>query len=484
MPLDVMKRIEGTVEKYRMLSPCDRVVVGVSGGPDSMALLEALRSLREKYALTLFVAHVNHGLRGTRADEEEAFVRRAGEGMGLICECLKLDIRAICRKGKKSVEEAGREERLRFFEEVRRRHGAGKIALGHHRRDQAETVLMNLLRGSGAEGLKGMLPVREGLYIRPLIELSKDEIVGFLRSKGLPFMIDDSNVETRYLRNRIRQRLLPELKEGYNPRIEENLCRTAEIMRLDDDYLQGEVRRICDDRRIVRSDSADPEIRISIPEWLCLHEALQNRLIKSLLLKCAKAHRGVGHIHVQAVRDFMASQHASGFLHLPLHLEIRREYDQIVIGRRRRARRSACAESDESTLTDPAENGGPPVSFDVPVPGVTDVPGSPFRLRFSFAEGPAVRFDCRQTVFMDYDRIALPLTLRFPRPGDRIRPLGMDGTKKLKNEFIDRKIPLRMRKRTPLIADAHSVLWVVGFVLSERVKITDRVKKILKIEII
>ena len=485
MPLDVMKRIEGTVEKYRMLSPCDRVVVGVSGGPDSMALLEALRSLREKYALTLFVAHVNHGLRGTRADEEEAFVRRAGEGMGLICECLKLDIRAICRKGKKSVEEAGREERLRFFEEVRRRHGAGKIALGHHRRDQAETVLMNLLRGSGAEGLKGMLPVREGLYIRPLIELSKDEIVGFLRSKGLPFMIDDSNVETGYLRNRIRHRLLPELKEGYNPRIEENLCRTAEIMRLDDDFLQGEVRRICDDRRIVRSDSAGPEIRISIPEWLRLHEALQNRLIKNLLLKCAKAHRGVGHIHIQAVRDFMASQHASGFLHLPLNLEIRREYDQVVIvQRRRRARRSACTESDAGTLTDPAENVGPTVSLDVPVPGVIDLPGCPLRFRFSFAERPAVRFDGRQTVFMDYDCIVLPLTLRFPRPGDRIRPLGMDGTKKLKDEFIDRKIPLLMRKRTPLIADAHSVLWVVGFVLSDRVKITDRVKKILKIEII
>lgn len=450
-----------------------------------MVLLAALRHLSKKYELTLFLAHVNHGLRGKRADEEEAFVRRAGEGMGLTCEFLKLDIRSISREGKKSVEEAAREERISFFEQVRRRHGAGKIALGHHRRDQAETVLMNLFRGSGAEGLKGMLPVREGLYIRPLIELSKDEIIGFLRSKGLSFLIDDSNMETRYLRNRIRHRLLPELKEGYNPRIEENLCRTAEIMRLDDDCLQGEVRRICDDRRIVRSDSTEQEIRISIPEWLRLHEALQNRLIKNLLLKCAKAHRGVGHIHIQAVRDFMASPHASGSLHMPLHLEIRRAYDEVVIGRRRRpARPGKCAEPNEGTLPDPLADVAPFVSLDVPVPGVIDVPGSPFRLRFSFAEPSALRFDCRQAVFMDYDRIDPPLTLRFPRPGDRIRPLGMDGTKKLKNEFIDRKIPLRMRKRTPLIADVHSVLWVVGSVLSDRVKITDRAKKILKIEII
>ncbi len=484
MPIDVMKRIEKTVEKHRMLSPRDRVVVGVSGGPDSMALLAALRHLSEKYELTLLLAHVNHGLRGTRADEEEAFVRRFAEGAGLVCEFRRLDMPSICREGKKSLEEAAREQRLHFFEQVKRRHGAGKIALGHHRRDQAETVLMNLFRGSGAEGLKGMLPVREGIYIRPLIELSKDEIIRFLQAEGLPFMIDDSNMETRYLRNRIRHRLLPELKDGYNARIEENLCRTAEIMRLDDDCLQAEVRRICDDRRIVRSDPADPEIRICIPELLRLHEALQNRLIKNLLLRCAAVHRGVGHLHIQTVRDFVVSPHASGSLHLPLRLELRREYDQVVMVRRRRVRRGTCAEPGERTLPDPAENSVSSDSLDVPVPGIIDVPGRPVRLRFSFTDPSAVRFDCPQTVFMDYERIAPPLALRFPRPGDRIRPLGLGGTKKLKSDFIDRKIPLRTRRRTPLIADAHSVLWVVGSVLSDCVKITDGTKRILKIEII
>jgi tRNA(Ile)-lysidine synthase len=486
MPGDVIKRIERTVEKYRMLNPCDKVVVAVSGGQDSMALLAALRHLSKTYELSLCVAHVNHGLRGMRADEEEAFVRQIGEGMGLVCEFLKLDIRAICRGGKKSIEEAAREARLFFFEEVRRRQGAHKIALGHHRRDQSETVLMNLFRGSGAEGLKGMLPVRNDIYIRPLIGLSKDDIIRFLRSEGLSFMIDDSNADQRYLRNRIRHRLLPELKERYNPRLEENLCRTAEIMRLDDDYLRGAVRRICDDRRIVRTGPADPETRISIPDLLRLHEALRNRLIKHLLLKCAKAHRGIGYIHIQAVRDFMEAPRPSGSLHLPLNLEIMREYDLLVIRRSRRpARRHLPAGSGE---------GGPPDAVpqdavvsgtgDIMVPGVIAIPESSLRLCFAFAESPAVHFDCPSTVFIDYDCIVPPLTVRFPRPGDKIRPLGMAGTKKLKNEFIDRKIPLQKRKRTPVLTDALSVLWIVGSVLSDRVKITGSTKKILKIEII
>lgn len=486
MPLDVMKRIEGTVEKYGMLNPRDRVVVGVSGGPDSMALLAALRHLSEKYDVSLFVAHVNHGLRGARADEEEAFVRRVGEGMGLICEVRNLDIRAVSRKEKKSVEEAAREERLLFFEQVRRRHRAHKIALGHHRRDQAETVLMNLFRGSGAEGLKGMLPVREGIYIRPLIELSRDDIFAFLRAEGLSFRIDDSNLDTRHLRNRIRHRLLPELKEGCNPRMEENLCRTAEIMRMDDDCLQGDVRRICGDRRIVQSDPGNPETRISIPDLLNLHEALQNRLIKHLLLKCAQTYRGIGYVHVQAVREFIASPRSSGSLHLPLNLELRREYDRIAVSLRREPdRRSRSAGHREGIPVGPMREADvPSVAAHVAVPGVVEVPGGGLRLRFSFAERPDVRFDRDGSVFMDYDRIVPPLALRLPRPGDRIRPLGMEGTKKLKDDFIDRKVPLRIRKRTPLLVDANSVLWVVGSVLSDYVKVTGGTRNILEVEII
>jgi tRNA(Ile)-lysidine synthase len=487
MPDDVIKQIRCTVEKYRMLEPRDKVIVAISGGPDSVALLSALRHLSESYELSLLLAHLNHGLRGAQADQEEAFVRQVGESTGLICETLKLDIQTIRRNGKKSIEETAREERFRFLEQVRGRHGAHKIALGHHRRDQSETVLMNLLRGSGAEGLKGMLPVRDGIYIRPLIELSKDQILAFLRSEGLPFMMDDSNTDDRYLRNRIRHRLLPELKEGYNPRLEENLCRTAEIIRLEDDYLQREVRRICDDSRIVRTNPADLETRISIPELLCLHEALQNRLIKRLLLKCAKTHRGIGYVHIQAVRDFVEAPRSSGFLNFPLDLELRREYDQLVIGRRilpPRRRIMTAGPPGQALPGQLQDNAFADFAQDIVVPGVINIPGGRSSLRFAFAEEPPVRFDCPRTAYMDYDRIVPPLTLRFPRPGEKIQPLGMFGTKKLKNIFIDRKIPLTDRKRTPLLADARSVIWIVGSVLSDRMKITGETTNILKIEII
>jgi tRNA(Ile)-lysidine synthase len=486
MTIDVIEKIERTIEKHRMLTVHERVIVAVSGGPDSMALLGALGRLSKAYALTLIVAHFNHGLRGERADAEEAFVRDVAEGMGLVCESLKSDIGEISRERKASIEETAREERYRFFEQVRCRYQAHKIALGHHRHDQAETILMNLLRGSGAEGLKGMRPVREGLYIRPLIELTREEIMAFLRSERRSFMIDDSNRDTRYLRNRIRHHLLPSLKADYNPRLEENLCQMAEILRLENDCLQREMHRILDDRQIFTHHGDDREIVIRIPDFLGLHEALQNRLIRHLLLKYAEAAQGIGYHHIRAVRHFIERPHPGGFLHLPFSIEIRREYDILVIGQRHQpSRRTLPAghHGGERPGPLPGEDAAP-VARDIDIPGMIDLREENLRLRFDFVEGSAVRFDCPGTFFMDYDRIVPPLTLRFPQGGDRIQPLGMAGTKKLKNVFIDGKFPPRIRRRMPLLADARSILCIIGHVISERVKITDKTTKFLKIEMI
>ena len=486
MPSDVIKKIEKTVEKYRMLNIRERVIVAVSGGPDSMALLGAMRHLLKIYELTLIVVHFNHGLRAERADEEEIFVHQVSESMGLICESVKSDIGMIRRERRKSIEETAREERFRFFERVRRQYHAHRIALGHHSHDQAETVMMNLLRGSGPEGLKGMLPVREGMYIRPLIELTRDEIMTFLLSQRLPFMIDASNADDCYLRNRIRHHLLPGLKADYNPRLEENLCHTAEILRLEDDFLQMEVNRICADRKIVKENQDNPEIGIRIPAFLCLHEAVQNRLIKHLLLKYTKTRQGIGYIHIMAVRMFIQRSHPSGSLHLPFSIELRREYDMVVIGRRKQPPRRILPAGHDAVGTPEhlTEAAVTPFSYDVNIPCKIDLREGDLSLHFDFVDRTAVRFDCHRTVFMDYDRIVLPLTIRSLQPGDRMQPLGMATMKKLKNEFVDRKIPVRIRKQFPLLADTHSVLWMIGHMLSERVKITDKTIKILKIEMI
>lgn len=466
-----------------MLDIGDGLVVAVSGGPDSVALLAILKQMSSDYKLRLVVAHLNHGLRPGPADEEEAFVHRLSERLGLVCESSKKDITSLSRRRKMSVEETAREERYLFLEEIMRKHQAVKIALGHHAQDQAETVLMNLLRGSGREGLKGMRPVREEIYIRPLLGISRKEIEDYLKRENLPYLVDFSNADENRSRNRIRHQLIPELKARYNPCLEENLCRTAEILEREDDYLKGMVEKLIADQQILRVDTAKREMLLDIPTCLSLHEALQSRLIKHLLLSHARKKQGIGYIHVRDVEALMRCKQSGGLLHLPFGTEVRREYDLLVIGRRKEPSRGPkpAIRKHGDALTRQPETGME--IGDISMPGRIQMDAQKMALSFDFVEKQALRFGDSRTVYMDYARIIPPLTLRTPQPGDRIQPLGMSGTKKLKHYFIDRKIPARQRAQTPLLVDRHSVVWIIGQQISDRVKITDKTAKILKIAV-
>ncbi len=283
-----------------MLVQGDHVLVAVSGGADSVSLLQILVRLAEEYRLRLTVAHMNHGLRGVESDREEAFVRRLCAEMGIACICKTVDI-GFLRKGKgRSLEEIGREERYLFLGETAERCGADKIATGHHRDDQAETVLMNLFRGSGPEGLKGILPIRADRIIRPLLEVGRAEILEYLGKEGIPFMTDSSNLNPVFLRNRIRAGLIPELAEKYNPRLVEGLCHTADIIRGEDDYMQGVIRRILDGWGIAPFAA---EAIVPVAALGGLHKALQRRIIKLLLEAAVPSKNGMGYRHIEAVLD-------------------------------------------------------------------------------------------------------------------------------------------------------------------------------------
>ena len=240
----MLKTVRKTIERSSMLARGDHLLVAVSGGPDSVALLRVLMLLSPEYQLQLTTAHLNHGLRDTEAKEEEDFVRRISKAMGITCICKKVDIRML-RTGKgRSLEEIAREERYKFLSETAEACGAQKIATGHHHDDQAETILINLIRGSGLEGLKGIAPVRDDLIIRPLLDVGREEILAFLKREGLAYMVDSSNLDPIYLRNRIRIDLIPDLRVRYNPQIVPGLCRMAEIVRREDNYLQNVVRQM------------------------------------------------------------------------------------------------------------------------------------------------------------------------------------------------------------------------------------------------
>jgi len=465
----MIKKVKEAIKKYRMLESGDSIVVAVSGGPDSVALLKVLETLSDEYGLTLIAAHLNHGLR-EEADREEQFVSKLSNEMGIKFECKTADINFFRKGTGKSLEETCRDVRNHFLNDVLKRHHAHKIALGHHLNDQIETVLINFLRGSGPEGLKGMLPVRDSLYIRPLLYVRRKEILSFLESHKIPFMIDTSNTEDIYLRNRIRHLLIPELTAKYNPKLEGSLSNMAEIMRLEDDYMKSVTGKILSGWSV---ESDDSEIRIIISELRKYHEAIQIRIMKNILRRSTPNSQGIGYVHIKAVVDLAKRDQPSGYLNLPYNIEVRREYDCLVVSTGENFGRNIMKEKCDRLF------------YEVTSPGLVNIAELGKTMILDLIEPPVqIKSSEKNTVYMDYDRILLPMIIRTGKPGDRIQPLGMTGTKKIKSYFIDEKIPLNCRQEIPLLLDQGSVLWIVGMRLSERVKITYKTRKILKVEIV
>ena len=473
----MLDKVRQTIAEYRMLNRGDKVVTAVSGGPDSVALLKALTILADEYGLSLMVAHLNHGLRGEEADREEDFVRTLCRGMGLEFAGKKISMPARGERGGKSPEDFCRGERYAFLTQTAKDCQATKIALGHHLHDQAETMLMNFLRGSGAEGLRGMLPVREGVFIRPLLKVTRDEIFVFLEKEGLNFMTDSSNSQDFYLRNRIRHQLMPLLKDGYNPQVEETLARTAEIMRLDNEYMELAIEDLL---RRWGVFCGEGNKTVPIPYFLELHEALQHRLIKALLTRTLSPEKGIGFRHVQAVTALAQSGEGRGSLYLPGGITVQREYDLLIVSRKAGFDAAPCR-----YLSGAAQREKSHFSYPVEIPGRVNVAEAGMAITFQFvAKPPSYALGRERVVYMDYETLRPPLAVRNVKPGDRIQPLGMAGTKKLKSLFIDEKIPRRQRDKIPLLIDRQSILWVIGVRMSEQVKITDKTTRALRIEIV
>ncbi|MBN2178534.1 MAG: tRNA lysidine(34) synthetase TilS [Deltaproteobacteria bacterium] len=474
----MLKRVRETIEKHGMLSYGDRVGVAVSGGPDSVALLNALIMIAPEYGIQLSVLHLNHGIRGEASDNDEAFVREEAKSKGIPFRSKSVSVPDIRKREKGSLEDISRKERYRFFEEIFQEDSLDKIALGHNLDDQAETVIIKFLRGSGMEGLRGMLPVRDGIYIRPLINVARSEIASFLEKEGIGFVRDASNESGQFLRNRIRNEMIPELRDNYNNALVDTINRTATILRIEDDFIQKTVEGILADWGISRDEN---EVRIEIKKLTTLHEALRQRIIKELLEDKTSSKKGIGYRHVRAVMDLAEGENVSGVLSLPFHVTVGREYDTISICRNEDVRHSSGAKSRRNVFEGETTEG---FSCQVKIPCRITVPDAEMSFCFEFVEGNEIDFSLGNAVFIDYNKIVPPMYIRNVREGDRIQPFGMEGTKKLSDIFIDKKIPKGKRGHIPLVADEKSVLWIPQIALSQRVKITDMTEKVVKAEII
>jgi tRNA(Ile)-lysidine synthase len=481
-----VKKVKDAIDKHGMLDRGDHVVVAISGGPDSMALLRVMEMLSKTYGISLVMAHLNHCLRGAESEQDEQFVREVAKRRSIPLVCDRIDIPALRLRKGGCLEEVARQERYKFLNTVLSRQGANRLALGHHRDDQVETLIMNFLRGSGISGLKGMLPVRDGKVIRPMLSCGKEEIFAFLKAEDLPYVIDSTNSQEIYLRNRIRNQLIPELKCSYNPGLEECLSHTAELLRLDDDYIQACVADILSRWNVVKING---EIRMRVRDLLNLHEALQNRILREISRRLAPEGKGARYIHVRSLKNMLIHGHGIGPLYLPFGVEVRREYDDLVFARAPVTAGRFDSVCSTGVHSNHRHQQGAVHSFryEVQIPGSSEVREAAMTIRFSIVDFIDKDIILKQTgdvVYMDYDLIIPPVILRNRIPGDRIEPQGLGGTKKIKACFIDEKVPRNQRWKVPLLVDVTSVLWIVGMRLSERVRISDKTRTFLKAEIV
>ncbi|MCG8553522.1 MAG: tRNA lysidine(34) synthetase TilS [Desulfobacterales bacterium] len=322
-------QVLGTIREYDMVAPGQNVLIGVSGGPDSMALAQVLTGLKKVLDIRIGLAHLNHMLRGSHALADEAFVREFAREHNLYLAVEKKNVAELAKQQRLCIEEAGRNTRYDFFNRVAREKGFQRIALGHHRDDNVEQVLMNLVRGTGPLGLRGIPPVRQKKFIRPLIRMPRTDILVFLDEINQDYRIDESNEDTSYLRNRIRHRLIPFLEKEFNPDIKAGIERLSGIVGQEDAFLDRMARTALDDAVTGRGKQ---EIELSIPVINKLDRALGARVIRAALLSIKQNLRRISHTHIKEILHFAGKKGESGkSLDLPGQIRIYRQKDLLHI---------------------------------------------------------------------------------------------------------------------------------------------------------
>lgn len=451
-----------TVKKYRMLSGGEKILVGVSGGIDSMVLLALLQQFVEKLKGGLVVAHLNHGLRGEESDRDESFVKGVAKAMGLICITKKINVGDIAMKEGLNLQDAARRERYRFFEEVFKDLGCDRIALGHNADDQAETMLMRIIRGSGIKGLGGIPPER-GVIIRPIIELSREDITNYASTKGINFREDSSNLKDSYLRNKLRRQLIPTLKE-YNPRICNELNMLSSINRDVESYLQEEAEKVF--QRAICPENEDAcAIFLNVSIFNNIPAALKAKVIMKAVEQLAGSSSGLFSAHILDVENLALNAVSGRSINLPKGMIVSLEYGRLIF---------SCI---------PRSKGD--ISFKCPlnIPGDTIIKEAGVILRTSRARpDDPISTDDKKSIYLDMKRFPEPLEVRNFIAGDRIRIKGMSGRKKLKDLFIDEKVPPRLRRKIPILVSGNEILWVIGLRKSKSTNIESPKGELVKVE--
>ncbi len=455
--MSIKERLTRAVRRQGLLAPGSRVVAAVSGGSDSVALVRLLHLLQDELGVTLTgLVHVNHQLRGADSDRDEAFCRSLARELGLAAS---VDRVHITKDDGLSPEDAARRARYAALERARVALGADCVAVGHTRDDQAETVLLKLLRGAGARGLAGIHPAR-GAFVRPLLDVGREDLRSWLRGHGHTWVEDATNSDVGVPRNRIRHRVLPALHAAMGADVTASLARCAEISRADAEWLDVLTDR-ASSRLVQRAGSG---LTIDRDALALEPLSLQRRVL------------------LQALRDAGAVQ--PGFAEVERLRElINGDVSSLEVGGRIRVERIAA----NGVLVSRTLTAASPVAdyrYDLPVPGLIVVAGTEWAVSAEVADGDpsalASSPSALPRVHIDLEATKSGLAVRNWRPGDRMRPLGLGGRKKLQDVFVDGKVPRQARRRLPLVVDAHDqVVWVPGLALHDAARVTADTKAVV-----
>ena len=439
----LLQRVAATIECHGMFRAGQTVGVAVSGGADSVCLLHVLRELAPRWQLRLAVLHLDHGLRGDESRADAEFVTGLAETLGLP---------AIVRRAQMepgaNLEEAGRNARLAFFREVMTEGTVDRVALGHTRRDQAETVLFRILRGAGSAGLAGVRPVTDEGLVRPLLEIGREEVAEYLASRGIAWREDSTNAGNRFARNRIRHALLPQLAREWNPRIEETLAHMAEWARAEEAYWEDELDRRC----LLAPEPHTGAVVLGITELRSLPLAVARRVVRRAMERAKGDLRGIDFRHVEAVLALAGRTSGSGGLQAP-GIAVRRSFEWIRVA----------AQPEPSVA---------PYAFAVNPPAALQLPGSGPVVCLELLEKPqasSVSDYVWDYVYnggmgcLDWGRVGRFAQLRNWRPGDWVEPTAGAGPEKIKTLFQLARVPFWERAQWPVLADGARVLWTRRF---------------------
>jgi tRNA(Ile)-lysidine synthase len=440
---DTYSRWVKEVKRQRLFHPGQRIGVAVSGGPDSVLLLHFMKDLALEWGITLAVVHFNHHLRGAESEADERFVRKLADSMGIAFMCGEAEVARVAREKKRNLEATARELRYRFFFSLVEQGRLDKVVTAHTANDQAETVLLRLLRGAGTRGLTGIHPVLEGKVARPFLDLTRAQITREIEARKLECRLDSTNLDSRLRRNKIRRELLPWLEREYNPAIIPLLKDQADRARHEEAFLEQQASERSRPWRLREGG----EEKISVRALRGFAPAIQRRVLRQMLQSLRADLRGVAYAQIEGLLRFATSAQSGRSLTLPGGAVARKEFDWLILG------------------LQPVSTADDAYAYPVEIPGEIAIPalGSTFGFKIVELQGGPEEYNKIAGSAIDPQKLRQRLFLRSWRGGDQFWPLGSRKPRKLKELFRQRKIPRRQRKLWPVLECGERIVWVRGF---------------------